>query len=96
MANYPYAWRHGYKWALKSANPIAFIRVLWLAYILGWDCESCYFCGRRYMLWWCDDDKLWEQLASKAGLCCPNCFDKRARKLGFVLRWKPEQLKEGS
>lgn len=92
MSNYSYSWKYGWKWALKSANPLAFIRTFWLAYVLGYDGESCYYCGKRYFLWWCNDDKLWEKVAGKSGLCCPDCFDKRASKLEITLRWSPVEL----
>lgn len=90
MSNYPYAWRHGYKWALKSKTPMAWLRVMWLAYTLGHDGESCQDCGRRYILWWADDDVYLKVHGTANGLLCPNCFDKQARKKAIRLRWKPE------
>lgn len=93
MSNYSYAWRHGWKWALKSGNTIAFVRTLWLAYVLGSDGESCQDCGRRYVLWYAPD-KLYRKVhGNSQGLLCPSCFDKQAATKGIRLKWIPEEYK---
>ena len=96
MSNYPYAWRHGWKWALKSKTPIAWLRTMWLSYVLGHDGESCQDCGKRYINWFCDyDSDLYLRVhGNNGGLLCPNCFDKQAQKKGIKLRWEATELRE--
>jgi len=71
------------------------LRSLWHAF---YDGELCDFCGRRYdnALWWCPDGELFARIVDvpyqppySCGLCCPLCFDKRARALGLTLEWNP-------
>lgn len=93
MSNYRYSWRHGWKWALKTRTFLGFLRVMWLSYALGWDSESCQTCGKRYVLWWADDELYKLVHKSTAGLLCPNCFDREANENHISLRWKPEVVK---
>ena len=50
--------------------------------------EFCDDCGiEQPLVWWCEDDAVWREVANGAGTLCPECFDKRATKLGFFIRW---------
>lgn len=99
--NYPYAWRYGWRWILSYLQRGAIIpalRQVYWVYVRGYDGEAC-DCGRPYP-WWHASDDLWREVyerghAYRGGLCCVNCFDKRARRLGIVLQWQPvEQGRE--
>jgi hypothetical protein len=38
---------------------------------------------------WTADDALWEKVAGKHTVLCPECFDALAFDAGVFLRWKP-------
>lgn len=68
----------------------------WLAYLLGYEAETCQWCGRAYdVVWWCEDPALWEDVYEKvtgwrrgeAGLLCPACFERGARQLSTIVIW---------
>lgn len=56
--------------------------------------EFCKECGRTQpLVWWCDDDALWERIwgtPGGGGVLCPGCFDRRATADGMLLIWRPE------
>ena len=60
------------------------------------DCliEYCNDCGvRQPISWWCADEALWLTInGSSSGALCPQCFDKRAARLGIYIRWHPEDV----
>lgn len=87
MNNRFYAFKNGWRWAIKCATPIAALRCFWDAYVRGHNGETCYFCGRPYIFWHVSDD-LWERFSGNSGLCCPTCFDKRADHGGVILKWE--------
>lgn len=89
-SNYRYAWRYGWSWVVTSRTLLTALRCFYWTYVRGWDGEACWFCGRPYMLWHSPDD-LWTEFSGNSGLCCPSCFDKRARERGVWLRWRPER-----
>lgn len=87
-----YAWRYGWRWILsyvRQGKIQPAVRQCYWVLIRGHIGEACNFCGRPYMVWWAPND-LWERFAGDAGLCCPNCFDRRARRAGVILKWRPE------
>ena len=58
--------------------------------------EFCDDCGRRQPLVWTSSDALWTETTGKqsvltdgGGVLCPECFDKKARANGLMLRWVP-------
>lgn len=80
-------------WHLR--RPLAAARALLPIVLFGYFGERCDDCGRAYPLWWCDDPALWGRIAEQtpyACLLCLNCFDKRARRLGIQLDWRPQQI----
>ena len=96
MSNYRYTWRHSWGWTgwyLKRGRVVAALRQAWGALILGDDGEACQFCGRAYLLWHAPDALWMTVMGSKAGLSCPGCFDRRASRLGLVLRWRPLEVR---
>lgn len=51
-----------------------------------WEYESCNKCGIGYSIWIDVDDHLWKQVAGDYEIClCPDCFVKKATKLGVKL-----------
>jgi hypothetical protein len=88
--NYPYTLRYGWRWVVTSRTLLTALRCFYWAIIRGHDGETCWFCGRPYPLWWAPDD-LWAEFSGNSGLCCPSCFDARAKKRGVWLRWRPER-----
>jgi len=79
---------------------LGFLRTLWLTLVCGHICEACQECGRAYLLWWAPDD-LYATVTGlekrggsySPGLFCLDCFDRKARRKGIHLRWKPEACK---
>ncbi len=56
--------------------------------------EYCDDCGvKQPLVWWCEDEKLWNAVVGKGALC-PKCFDDRATAKGFFLRWYPKDESE--
>lgn len=52
--------------------------------------EFCHDCGITQPVVWHAHDWLWERVTgSPYGVLCPACFDRRAFRLGFLLKWKP-------
>jgi hypothetical protein len=96
---YAYAWRNGPRWSLdhlRHGRILGFLRTLWFTLVLGHISESCQECGRPYLLWWADNE-LYDAVTGlgarggcSPGLFCLDCFDRKARKQGVTLRWKPE------
>jgi hypothetical protein len=93
VSNYRYSWRYGWKWAWGSKTSMAWLRTMWLSYVIGWDGESCQDCGHRYILWWADASLYLKVHGTPHGLLCPNCFDKQAQESGIKLKWIPEVIK---
>lgn len=99
--NYAYAWRNGWRWALcylQRGLITASVRTIWFSLVRGHMGEACQECGRPYLFWRSPDD-VYESVTgtgrsldgqSAPGLYCPDCFDKKARRKGIVLQWKPE------
>lgn len=52
--------------------------------------EFCHDCGVEQALVWTAEDSVWWECAEDHHPLCPECFDRRARKLGRLLRWRPE------
>lgn len=60
--------------------------------------EFCHDCGVRQPLVWWADNSLWSEVTgakpvdgdNMPGILCPNCFDRRADKMGLLLFWRPE------
>lgn len=55
--------------------------------------EFCDDCGTRQRLVWTASDQLWSQVSGHGnggGVLCPNCFDRRADQMGYLLRWVPQ------
>lgn len=89
--NYRYTWRYGWRWIVTSRTPFNALKSFYWAFVRGWDGETCWFCEQPYFLWHAPDD-LWAQLSGNCGLCCPQCFDKRAERAGISLHWSPERF----
>lgn len=54
-------------------------------------CDNCGSTDLRIQEWWADDH-IWMHVMGKyEGVLCAPCFDSKARKAGWFLRWKPEQ-----
>lgn len=51
--------------------------------------EKCRSCGRRYLtVWWAVPDDFWPKVTgTEGGLLCPQCFDEKARAVGFSPYW---------
>lgn len=91
------------KWALsahrKPKTLVGHLRLLWHDFIihpLFGGGERCQDCGRSYVLWWTDDESLWQQAndGSLGGLLCPLCFAKRLDANGIVVRFAPTVIKQ--
>jgi hypothetical protein len=60
--------------------------------------EFCKDCGCCQPVVWTADDELWAEVVLKSTpsgrdiphVLCPNCFDRRATKIGFFIRWVPK------
>lgn len=51
--------------------------------------EYCQICGRKQPVVWRSDDALWLKIVGgKGGVLCPECFDRRATSLGYIVEWK--------
>jgi hypothetical protein len=98
---YAYAWRNGPRWAfwyLRLGRVKGFLRIVWFTLIRGHIGEACQECGMPYLLWWAEDDLYatvtgrgrYSNGESAPGLYCLDCFDRKARKQGIRLCWKPE------
>jgi hypothetical protein len=90
------------RYTLRKFRGTALLRALWHRHVLRYDYEVCEHCGRPVRhVWWCHDDKLWEQITgnakpsgreSAAGIWCITCFDREAKKLGWI-EWAPLNLR---
>lgn len=55
--------------------------------------EYCHDCGIEQPLVWWSDNEPWSELMERplepnmGGICCPECFDKRAEAKGVSVRW---------
>lgn len=58
--------------------------------------EYCTDCGiRQPLVWWSRNKELWIAVnGTEIGALCPECFDRRATKAGYFLRWYPEDESE--
>lgn len=55
--------------------------------------EFCRDCGRHQPMLWQAEDKLWEEVTGRTdggGVYCPECFSRRADRMGITLRWVPQ------
>lgn len=53
--------------------------------------EFCKDCGVEQPVVWTAPDGLWVEIWGNAGgILCPTCFDRRAERLGYFLRWVPQ------
>lgn len=88
-----------YPWWRKhwhpSAGLIARIRATVLI-ALGYETEICGLCGGKVeIVWWCEDEALWERLtgwANGSGIACIGCFDDLATREDLILQWVPRPL----
>lgn len=77
--------RVGLFWRLRKAAKRLVLRCH-----LGPLIEYCEDCGMRQpIVWWSDDD-LWQKVAGATNVLCPECFDRRAQRLGLGIRWFPQ------
>lgn len=58
-------------------------------HLASWLVEFCHDCGVRQPLVWWADDALYREICGGKGVLCPECFNKRAHRLGILLRWMP-------
>jgi hypothetical protein len=55
--------------------------------------EFCKDCGVQQSLVWTASNQLWAEVSGRGdggGVLCPICFDRRAQRLGYLLRWVPQ------
>ena len=67
--------------------------------------EFCKDCGVEQPIVWTAKDNLWVEVVLKStpdgheipNVLCPACFDRRATKLGYFIRWVPrvEHISKG-
>lgn len=93
-------WRKHYTGGLPAR-----LRCFWHVALRRYETEICEECGGPVgLVWWCDDDELWERVTGQAktlgsreaagGIWCTPCFDAGSKKLGIVVRWHPRVLVE--
>jgi hypothetical protein len=63
-----------------------------LLVLRGHETEICSECGGAVgVVWWCDDNDLWERITGEqdgGGVWCVQCFDNKAVQHKVYLRWK--------
>jgi len=92
----------GFSYTLRKFTGLARLRAFWHRHIKGYECEVCHECGRPVdLVWWCHDDKLWEQVTghakpsgreSAAGVWCISCFNAAAKEHVGWIEWAPLNL----
>lgn len=84
-------WAFGGKRFHPEARWYARLVALWFA-VTGYETELCSFCGGKVgMVWWCDDQDLWESITgyeNGGGISCVQCFDDRAERGRIYLKWR--------
>jgi hypothetical protein len=73
-------------------RPLPVLRYVWLRYVVRYNSEFCFDCGRPYRLVWWADPPLWVECCPEwgvGGLLCPSCFTVRARAVGRLVTWHP-------
>lgn len=56
--------------------------------------EFCHRCGRKQELtWWCASNEMYEEIAGRATILCPKCFDIEASKRGLPIQWTATKYK---